>query len=134
MTGTRLMSGSLATSLRKRSIAATPSIIPSSMLTSMTWALLDLLGRDRERGVVVAVLDQVRKRRPGDVGPLTDVDEEAVLGDGERLETGQPHGRRARRHLALRLAVDGLGDRGDAAWCHSSRRRGSPAPRRRTRR
>ena len=38
MTGTRLMSGSDATSLRKRSIAATPSIIPSSMLTSMTWA------------------------------------------------------------------------------------------------
>jgi hypothetical protein len=38
ITGTRLMSGSEATSLRKRSIAATPSIIPSSMLTSMTWA------------------------------------------------------------------------------------------------
>ena len=36
--GTRQMSGSVATSLRKRSIAATPSIIPSSMLTSMTWA------------------------------------------------------------------------------------------------
>ena len=38
MTGTRLMSGSAAMSLRKRSIAATPSIIPSSMLTSMTCA------------------------------------------------------------------------------------------------
>ena len=38
MIGTRLMSGSLAISLMKRSIAATPSIIPSSMLTSMTWA------------------------------------------------------------------------------------------------
>ena len=36
--GTRLMSGSLAISLVKRSIAATPSIMPSSMLTSMTWA------------------------------------------------------------------------------------------------
>ena len=36
--GTRQMSGSLATSLVKRSIAATPSIIPSSMLMSMTWA------------------------------------------------------------------------------------------------
>ncbi|OPZ48801.1 MAG: hypothetical protein BWY91_03152 [bacterium ADurb.BinA028] len=35
MTGTRQMSGSLATNLRKRSMAATPSIIPSSMLTSM---------------------------------------------------------------------------------------------------
>ena len=38
ITGTRLMSGSLATSLVNRSIAATPSIIPSSMLTSMTCA------------------------------------------------------------------------------------------------
>ena len=38
ITGTRLMSGSLAISLVKRSIAATPSIIPSSMLTSMTCA------------------------------------------------------------------------------------------------
>jgi hypothetical protein len=38
MTGTRQMSGSLATSLRKRSMAATPSIMPSSMLTSMIWA------------------------------------------------------------------------------------------------
>ena len=38
ISGTREMSGSLATSLTKRSIAATPSIIPSSMLTSMTCA------------------------------------------------------------------------------------------------
>ncbi len=38
MIGTRLMSGSLAMSLVKRSIAATPSIMPSSMLTSMTCA------------------------------------------------------------------------------------------------
>jgi hypothetical protein len=32
------MSGSLATSFRNLSIAAMPSIMPSSMLTSMTWA------------------------------------------------------------------------------------------------
>ena len=38
ISGTRQMSGSEAISLRKRSIAATPSIIPSSMLTSMTCA------------------------------------------------------------------------------------------------
>ena len=38
ITGTRLMSGSLAISFVKRSMAATPSIIPSSMLTSMTCA------------------------------------------------------------------------------------------------
>ena len=40
MTGTRLMSGSLATSFRNRSMAATPSIMPSSMFTSMTCAPL----------------------------------------------------------------------------------------------
>ncbi len=40
ITGTRLMSGSAAISLRKRSMAATPSIMPSSMLTSMTCAPL----------------------------------------------------------------------------------------------
>ncbi len=40
ITGTRLMSGSPATSFRNRSIAATPSIMPSSMLTSMIWAPL----------------------------------------------------------------------------------------------
>ncbi len=38
ITGTRLMSGSLAISLVKRSIAATPSIMPSSMLMSMICA------------------------------------------------------------------------------------------------
>ena len=38
--GTRLMSGSEAISLRKRSIASTPSIMPSSMLTSITCAPL----------------------------------------------------------------------------------------------
>ena len=38
ISGTREMSGSLATSLTKRSIASTPSIIPSSMLMSMTCA------------------------------------------------------------------------------------------------
>ena len=38
ISGTRLMSGSEAMSLVKRSMAATPSIMPSSMLTSMTCA------------------------------------------------------------------------------------------------
>ena len=38
ITGTRQMSGSAAISLRRRSMAATPSIMPSSMLTSMTCA------------------------------------------------------------------------------------------------
>src|SRR2546426_851945 len=38
MTGTLAMSGSTATRLRKRVMAATPSSIPSSMLMSMIWA------------------------------------------------------------------------------------------------
>ena len=38
ITGTREMSGSELISLQNRSIAATPSIIPSSMLMSITWA------------------------------------------------------------------------------------------------
>ena len=38
MTGTRQMSGSVATRRVKRSIAATPSIMPSSMLMSITCA------------------------------------------------------------------------------------------------
>jgi hypothetical protein len=38
MIGTRAMSGSLATRLRKRTIAASPSSMPSSMLMSMICA------------------------------------------------------------------------------------------------
>ena len=80
ISGTRLMSGSLAISLVKRSIAATPSIIPSSMLTSMTCAPASTCcARDGERGVVVAGLDQVAEPgRAGDVGALADVDEQRV--------------------------------------------------------
>jgi hypothetical protein len=51
MTGTRQMSGSVATSLRKRSMAATPSIIPSSMLTSMIWAPASTCWRATARAV-----------------------------------------------------------------------------------
>ena len=38
ITGTRAMSGSAATRLRKSTIAFSESSRPSSMLTSMTWA------------------------------------------------------------------------------------------------
>ena len=38
ITGTRAISGSLATRFRKRTIAALLSSMASSMLTSMTWA------------------------------------------------------------------------------------------------
>ena len=40
MTGTRAMSGSAAIRFRKRTIAASESSMPSSMLTSMTCAPL----------------------------------------------------------------------------------------------
>ena len=53
--------------------------------------VLDLLDRDTERGVVIACFDQAPKaRRAGDIGALTDIDEDALGGDVARLETGQP--------------------------------------------
>jgi hypothetical protein len=51
ISGTRQMSGSAATSLRKRSIASTPSIMPSSMLTSMTCAPASTCWRATARAV-----------------------------------------------------------------------------------
>ena len=52
MSGTRLMSGSLAISLTKRSIAATPSIMPSSMLMSMTCAPFSTCWRATDSAVL----------------------------------------------------------------------------------
>ena len=49
--GTRQMSGSVAISFVKRSIASTPSIIPSSMLMSMTWAPASTCWRATARAV-----------------------------------------------------------------------------------
>ena len=51
MTGTREMSGSEATRLRNRTIASSPSSIPSSMLTSMTWAPFSTCWRATSRAV-----------------------------------------------------------------------------------
>ena len=51
MTGTREMSGSAATRLRKRTIASSPSSIPSSMLTSMIWAPFSTCWRATSRAV-----------------------------------------------------------------------------------
>ena len=138
ITGTRQMSGSVAISLMKRSIAATPSIMPSSMLTSMTCAPASTCWRATdERGVVVAGLDQVAEPGgAGDVGALADVDEQRVLGDVQRLEARRAAAP-ARSPAGTRggLAVDGLGDRGDVrpASCRSSRRQVDQAGRRRTR-
>ena len=75
---------------------------------------LDLLQSDRQSRVVVLGLDQVAE--PGgtrDVGALTDVDEQRVVGDVERLEPRQAGGDLDLGQLARRLAVDDLGDFGD---------------------
>ena len=86
-------------------------------------ARLDLLRSHGEGGVVVAVLDQLAEAGgAGDVGALADVDEEAVLGDGQRLETGQSHHRLDGHGLATVLALDRAGDGGDVVG------RGAAAP------
>ena len=57
MTGTRAMSGSAATRFRNRSIAASESSMPSSMLTSMICAPASTCWRaTSQRGVVVVGL------------------------------------------------------------------------------
>ena len=84
---------------------------------------LDLLQGDRQRGVVVLGLDQVAEPGgAGDVGALTDVHEQGVVVDVERLEAREPGRHRDLRQLARRFALDDLGDLGDV------RRRRSAAP------
>ena len=75
---------------------------------------LDLLPGDVEGGAVVALLDQFAEpRRAGDVGPLTDVDEQRFRCDVERFETGQPQRRfDGRRHPRCGVGHGGL-DLGD---------------------
>ena len=71
-------------------------------------AIVHLMARDVERGLVVPGLDQSREpRRAGDVGALADVHEQGVRPDVEGLETGEPAnrrdlGERARRHAGHR--------------------------------
>ena len=80
-------------------------------------ARLDLLSCDVERGAVVLRLDQLAEpRRPGDVGALTDVDEQRLLGHRQGLEPGQPQGGGdLARHPGL-LRRGGLRDRCDVVW------------------
>ena len=90
-------------------------------------AVLDLLARDRERGRVVAVADQVAEAgRAGDVRALADVDEQRVVVDGQRLETGQAQCGRDRRRAraASRRRPRRRSPRCARASCRSSRRRG----------
>ena len=69
---------------------------------------LDLLPGDGEGGAVVAGLDEFAEaRRTGDVGPLADVDEQRLLVDRQRLQPGQPGGRRDLGNRAGRHTGDG---------------------------
>ena len=69
---------------------------------------LDLLPGDGEGGAVVAGLDEFAEaRRAGDVGPLADVDEQRLLVDRQRLQPGQPGGRRDLGNRAGRHTGDG---------------------------
>ena len=102
MIGTRAMSGSAAIRLRNVVIASSPSIMPSSMLTSRMLAPpLDLLARDCERPLVVARLDQAGELlRAGDVGALADHDEVGLGRIDQRLDAaadGDAVGRRRAR-------------------------------------
>ena len=134
MTGTAAMSGSEPSRRRKRVIAATPSSIASSMLTSRitaplaTWsrAIADRLVLGLGRGAVGRALAVDAEHqagelaRAGDVGPLADVDERpAGHRDHERLEAREPGrvGRAAGRRAAATPATaadDGRGVLGRA--------------------
>ena len=124
MIGTFAMSGSDAIRLRNVVIASTPSIRPSSMLTSMICAPFSTCcERDFERLAVLVVLDQATELgRAGDVGALADVDERDVVGERERLETGEFEAGASRVGTSRgALASTDFGDRGDV------RRRGAAA-------
>ena len=108
ITGTRAMSGSAAIRFRNLTIAAFESSIASSMLTSMICAPLATCWRATStRAGVVAREDELRERaRARDVRALADVDEQRIVVDVERLETGKshdsgPHRRGAHRRLRL---------------------------------
>src|SRR5690606_31029215 len=75
---------------------------------------LDLLQRDFQRLGVVVLADQAGEfGRTGDVGALTDVDEQRVAVDGEGLQAPQATGLGNLRDHAGRVFAPGLGDRRD---------------------
>ena len=90
-------------------------------------AVVDLVARDLEGGVVVAAGDQLaERRRSGDVGALADVDERDVAAERERLRgpTGAAAGGRARARVVAACRRPRRRSPGCArAWCRSTRRR-----------
>ena len=114
ITGTRLMSGSAAIRLVNRSIAATPSIMPSSMLMSMTCAPTSTCCAQPTARCRSPGLDQVAEPgRSGDVRALTDVDEQRAGGDVEGSRRFGVGWRPRSGHRAGLLAFDDLRDLGD---------------------
>ena len=97
MTGMRVISGSLAHSCRKRVIAATPSSIPSSMLTSRMLAPPRTWSSATSSAVrVVAAGDEPGELLgPGHVGALADHDEVRLGRDLQPFQARQPQGRAA---------------------------------------
>ena len=105
MKGTLATSGSLPSSCRKRVMAVTPSIMPSSMQMSRTLAPFSTCWRATlTASSIFAFLDELGEfGRAGDVGALADHDEDAGL-LGEGLRTGEAQGLRGAGRGASRLA------------------------------
>jgi len=91
ITGTRAMSGSAATSDRKRRMAASEIDQPLVHVhVDDLRAVLDLAARHFESGVVIVGRYQLAEFcRARDVGPLADIDEIVCGGERERLEAGE---------------------------------------------
>ena len=133
MIGTREMSGSAAIRLRKVTMAA--FAIEHALVhvdVEDVGAVLDLLARHFQRGIIIAGLDQLAEfGGAGDVGPLADHDEilrrvthsHSPMDEG--LKAGEAHLVLDLRHAARRVFRDGMQRwRGYAqAWCRSTRRR-----------
>ena len=111
MIGTRAISGSPAIRLQEadhRRLRVEHRLVHVDV--DDLRAVLDLLARDAERFLELAVQDQPRERlRAGDVGALADVDEQRALADRHRLEAGQLH---RRDHHAAAASSRKFGTRG----------------------
>src|SRR5215207_10461572 len=84
-------------------------------------AALYLLASNLQACIVIAGQDQARElARPGDVGPLTNVYEDAVGPDGEWLQPAQSQSGRQRWWHARRQPCDRLGNGFDVGRSRSA--------------
>ena len=115
ITGTRAISGSEATRLRNSIIAASESMRPSSIFTSMICAPAATWSRATASAAVKspAVISLRNFAEPVTFvrSPMLTKGMSAVK--RERLEAGEAHQRRDRRDLARPDVADRLGDRAD---------------------